>query len=434
MRSIPGDISEKIQRNIQTRASHADPSASIWISRPTTPMVSKHFLEKQTVLSGSDISDTSIAVRHPKRGAENTEIFIAYIENGVAHAVHASHKMKMSAHAWVNTGFSEPADYVSIAFDGTMSKDVSGNVEFVTQGEPWIFWSKNGVLKTRQLGQRNEIILAEHNCTAVTAVRAMWSEVGSFDFGLVVFFLLSGNIYYRQLIREEWTDASPVLFGPAGVTYVDIAASRTWDYRIVVQAKATNGMVYELFTQFEGVAKQSTEHLEIGSVDINGQMIEIKQTNTSDTEHIGISAIDAGALYGGLYGLGQPSILYASNILTLTEVDGDEVENYGLRISVRFAEHLNPDSVVENLSAIVMRDSIGVAFTATKAETVNGLDWAFTLPDFNNAVGRCTVSYTPGTLYTMAGTIADGTYVAFTPENLTPSAVKAPEILEVYND
>lgn len=432
MRTVPRDLEPKLGSAIQTRANNSAPSVYALISRGTIPLTDENFLERQLVLESS-IGDVSIAVSHPKANAQNSQVFVGFIENGVAKVYGAMCKLNMAYHTWVDYGFAEPAEAISVAFDGTMPKAVSGDIEFVTEEKPWVFWMHDGVLYARKLGESNTIVLAESNCEDVSAVRAMWSEFGSFDFGLCVFFILSGAIYYRQLIDGEWTDGELVTFGPIGVTWTEIAAQRTWDYRVVIQAKTGAGATYEIFTQYMGVGKQNTEHIEIRSVAASGDLTEIRDTDTSTTEHIEISGVDAGVLYGGLYSLGQPIMRSAYNLVTIVEVDGEMVENYGLRISVRFASHLNPDSVTENLSSIVMRDSNGTAFVATSAYTENGLDWVFTLPDFNNAVGNCTVSYTTGTLYTMAGTVAEGTSITFTPENLTPSSVEAPKILEVYN-
>ena len=194
MRSVPSDIASKLAMKKQTAANGADPSASIWIGRPTTPLTTDVFLEKQAVLTGASITDTSVAVCHPRQGAANTKINIGYIDAGVAKVVTAAAKTKMSSHAWINTGFSEPATAISVAYDGTMPKDDRGNVEFVTESQPWVFWVYNGAMYARKLGSSTTITLAQANCTDVSAIRAMWSEVGGFDFGLIAFFLLNGTI------------------------------------------------------------------------------------------------------------------------------------------------------------------------------------------------------------------------------------------------
>ena len=432
MRTIPPSLAAKFKQPVQAGSTKSAPALDLWISRPVVPLVNDYFLEQQDIGSGANMTALDIAVCHPRHRRQSTRIYIATVENGRARVESSPFRQSMETHLWVDSGFDEAAEDVAIAFDAATKNDTRGRSEFVTEEQPWVFWVNEGALYGRELDSEETLTLAETNCTKCTAIRAAGSALGGFDYGLCLFFLLNGDIYVRQYMDGEWMDAEPVNFGP-DVVWTDIAASRSWDYRIVLQAMAEDGTVYELFTQYMGVGQRSVEHIEIRNIEAHGELTVTAPIDTTTEEHIEIAKMDVGALYGGLYSLGQPVMRSAANISTAVEVDGEQVENYGLRIVVRFAAQLNPDSVAENLSTFVMRDSNGTAFAAASAESVNGLDWIFTLPDFNNAVGDCTVSYTPGTLYTMAGTVAEGTSVTFTPENLTPSAVEAPKILEVYN-
>jgi hypothetical protein len=105
----------------------------------------------------------------------------------------------------------------------------------------------------------------------VFAVRGTWSEVGGFDFGLLAFFVLAGNVYYRQLIDGEWYDAVPVDFGAAG-PFERICAMRTWDYRVVLQALDTSGVAHTKVSQYQGIGKQNVEHLEITDITARGDL------------------------------------------------------------------------------------------------------------------------------------------------------------------
>ena len=173
-----------------------------------------------------------MAVCHPKANAENTQLFIGYVQNGVAHVSTASTKTRMASHAWTSINFSEPAEHISIAFDGTMPKNITGRYEFITESLPWVFWENGGILYARKLYSSDTVVLASANCTWISAVRATWSEIPGWDFGLCVFFIVSGVIYYRQLINGVWYDAEmvPTASLPtldSGVTRTEVAASRT---------------------------------------------------------------------------------------------------------------------------------------------------------------------------------------------------------------
>ena len=422
MRSIPSDIASKLAMTKQTRANSADPSASIWIGRPTTPLTTDVFLEKQAVLTGASITDTSVAVCHPRQGAANTKINIGYIDAGVAKVVTAAVKTKMSNHIWVDSGFSENASAISVAYDGTMPKDDRGNVEFVTESQPWIFWVDSGVLYARKLGTEDTITLAQANCTDVSAIRGMWSEVGGFDFGLVVFFILSGTIYYRQYIDGVWMDAETVTFGPSSVTWTSIATFRTWDYRVGVQGKTSDNVLYELFTQFMGIGKQNVEHLEITSVNADGDIIPVDYHDTAEAENIEIAAIEA--VGERIYGL-------SSMPVSATNID-DGLGNYGLYVELVLDYPVT--GAAENYAAFVLMDENSTTFAGTAISTsVDGKTLTITFPDFNSAFGDLVLGYTPGTVQSPAVAMTAWT-IEFTPTGLVPPQIDPPEVEAMWNE
>lgn len=428
MRSVPSYISERLKRNIQTRANDSAPSVDIWVGRPSTLLVDDKFLERQTVLSAK-VSDVSIAVCHPRIKRNNTHIYMAYISGGVARVVAAKHKTKMAEHEWYDAGFEQNATAVSIAYDGTMPKANGGDVEFVTELYPWVFWVDETVLYGQKLYSDEEpVILAETNCTDVSAIRAMWSSTGGFDFGLVVFFILSGQLYYRQLIGGEWMDAELVSFGPDGVTWEEVAAFRTWDYRIGAQAKATDGSVYELFTQFMGVGKQNTEHIEVKNVGAESIMTHVTYHNTKEAEHVELSDVTSAVPYGGLYSVDIPIITSARNV---EDVNGD----WGTTVIVTFSNYLVADQVASNYLQFALVDSWNAAYYPTSATLgPDGKTVTLNFVDFNPAYGVCEIQYTPGTVYSMATILMEATSTSFTPQNLNPPDIPQPEVESIWNE
>lgn len=428
MRTVPSYISTRLAKNIQTRANNSAPSSRIWISRPSTVLVDDRLLERQTILNAS-VSDVSVAVCHPKKRKSNTAIFMAYISDGVARVVSAKHKLRMDAHVWVDTGFEAAATAVSIAFDGTMPKVYGSEVEFVTETTPWIFWVNDSKLyATKLYSDEDPIVLAETNCTDVSAIRAMWSSVGGFDFGLVVFFILNGTLYYRQLIDGEWMDAEVVSFGPSGVKWQEVAAFRTWDYRIGVQAKTTDGTVYELFTQFMGVGKQNVEHLDMNVI-ADLDLVKIEEWVPSNSEHaITVTGVESGAPYGGLYSTLPPNLVDAYNI---DDGNGD----WGKKLVIVSDVHLRAGEIEKYASSFAITDSMGRSFAAYSAElsVEDGLTVVLSFKDFNAAKGDCIISYTPGAAITLANTVMEYTELAFTPVHLVPPDIPVPEATDIWN-
>lgn len=428
MRTIPSSLDSKFKKLVQAESTKAAPAVDLWISRPVVPLVNDYFLEQQAIGNGNNVTALDIAVAHPRHRRQSTKIYIATVSNGVAKVVSSPFRQAMKTHVWTDSGFSERAEDVALAFDATMKNDTRGRSEFVTDELPWVFWVNSGALYGQQLGSNEVLTLAEANCTKCTAIRAAGSALGGFDYGLCLFFLLGGEIYVRQRMNGEWMDAEPVNFGP-DVVWTDIAASRSWDYRIVLQAMASDGTVYELFTQYMGIGQRSVEHIEIKKLDVVGDLTEIRQRPAEADEHIEIAAIDAGAPYGGLYSTGQPVFRFARNIpVDAMDSDGAAYQDWGKVVLVTSSVHLAFDSVAANANQFTLTDSKGKTFVAAKAEldAADALTIRLTFADINTANGACVLAYAPGTLTTMAGTVSGAASVEFTPENLKAPSVEAP--------
>ena len=421
MRSVPSYMAERLQRNIQTRANDSDVHARILVTRPSTALVDDRFLERQTILE-ANITDVSIAVCHPRARRGNTEIFVAYISKGVAKVVSAKHKLSIDQHVWTDSGFSENATAVSIAFDGTMLKTYGSEVEFVSETKPWVFWIDNGALYAKRLDSKEpSTVLAESNCTDVSAIRATWSSAQSDNFGLVVFFILDGVIHYRQLIDGEWYDAEVVNFGPSNAVWSEIAAFRTWDYRIGLQCKSSTDDIYEMFTQFMGVAKHNTEHVTINSVDVASKFAGIKyRDRKSGDEHVKLSAKVKSAL---LYG-------QSSKPVQVHNID-DGTGNYGKIVQVTMDYPVS--NVSSNYSNFVLVDDNNTTYVCTEASVdESGLVMQLSFMDFNMAEGRgMTLVYNQGSIQSPAATL-DAFLVGFAPVALVAPNIPVPEPVKAW--
>lgn len=428
MRSISTSLKKKLASRIQ--AGENAMSASLWVSRPTTPLTEDRFLEKQSVIPSSNIVKTSIAVCHPHLMRGASEVYIGYLESGVIKVAKTNYVEEMERHQWTkDIGYSQEADDFCLCFNGSMPKAPNGKVEFKTEQLPWVFWVLDGVLYGRKLLDESEpFIIAESNCSTVSAVRAMWSSAGGFDFGLVVFFLLNGQLYYRQLIDNEWMDAEIVSFGPVGIRWSEIAAFRTWDYRIGIQGKTTEGVCYEMFTQFMGIGKQNTEHVQVKDVNAKSDLIEIKYDDGQENEHIELSSVSAGAPYGGLYSLDMPILISACNV---EDNNGD----WGTTVVVEFSNYLVAEQVASNNLQFTLVDSWGSTYypNSARLNVEDGKTVTLIFEDFNSAHDVCEIQYTPGTVYSMATVLMQFTSISFKPQNLKPPAVPQPEVESIWN-
>ena len=425
MRNLPNDLRSKITQAVQANSTNAAPTADVWISRPTTTLRYSNFVERQLIVTLPEMKKASIAACHNTFGRDSIRIYAAYIADGVGHVIYANASEVMNRHIWVDSGYLENATVIAIAFDGSMPKSTHGSIEFITETDPWVFWVNGGALYARKLNDTGEPIeLATENVTAISAVRAMWSEVGNFDFGLILFFIVSGSIYYRQYINGTWTDAAPINFGPA-VAWKEITASRTWDYRVALQGLTSEGILYEMFTQFEGIGKQNTEHINIPSIMSQGNLIDITYINAaSENENISISDLSATA-----------SIIYGLTSLPVSVANADDgTGNWGFQIEVNFDHYIT--GVEGNAPQFVLTDGNNVTYTATDISlSQDGLVATLILPDFNLAwYGQnCVLSYTPGSIQCAAAPLAAFSY-EFNPTNLVAPSIDPPVPSLLWNE
>lgn len=429
MRKISNDISERLSRNIQTRGNNANPSATVWVTRPQTAIKSEEFLERQDILN-ENIFDVSIAACHPVKNLSDSEIYIAYISNGMAKILKAATKTNILGHLWEPINFETNATAVSIAFNGKMVNSLGDKTEIVTEDDPWVFWVAQDKLYARKINFGTVINLSSEGvCSDVSAIRAVWSLNGAFDFGLVVFFILNHKIFYRQLIGDEWMDGVEVKFGPENVSWSKIEAFRTWDYRIGIQAQTTDGKVYELFTQFMGIGRRNTEHIEVVDIKADSNLKELKTLEVnSDVEHVNVVDITSNTPYRGLYSVKTPEILSVSNIR-------DDNGEWGRYVKVVFNNHLKMESISENITKFTLSDSEGKSYIASNAALET--DGKTLILDFINiysAVGDCTLSYTKGNVVSMADVEVPDSEFTFTPIHLDGTdEYLPPEPVSVWN-
>lgn len=419
-------IDPTTQRKFESKI-HAGETAlttNFWLGRPTTPLTQDRFLERQTITT-EEVTKTSIAVSHPALSSQADRIYVAYISNGQARVKSASYRIKMQAHTWVDEPFVTEAEDIAICFDSRVKTNQRGIEEFITQGAPWVFWVHDSVLKARRLGYLGEVILASDNCSAVSAIRAAYSETAGIDFGLIVFFVLNGTVYYRQLIDNDWKDAEIVIQTPAHGSVVDIAAFRTWDYRIGLQLRSRTGNIYRLLSQYQGIAKRNSEHIEL-ALKARGNLTDVNYIYTQMPEHLELD-VNIGAPYGGLYRIGTPSLISVENIA--------EGIDWGRIAIYTFDRHLRKEEVAANPTAFQIVDSLGGHFVAQNAQLLpNGKAVRLSFLNFNGAIGECTAQYVPGDVHTMADAELPALSLAFTPRNLVPPSVPAPVVTSLENN
>lgn len=423
MRNIPTVFDNRIKSKKQVAAERSDPRLIFIVSRPKTPLISSRFMETQAVQTSGEISAVDIAVAHPRYHKRDTEIHIAYIESGIAKVKRAMWKAKMKDHVWIDLGISLPASDVAICYNSKCVDHKRGKYEYLTEPAPWLFWINGGGLYARKTDSTDTATLATANATKVSAVRATYSEVELFNTGLIVFFLVSGQLYYKQLIDDTWYDAELVSFGPSGVTYVDITVERTWDYRVVVQGITANGEVYELYSQFSGIGTRNQEHIKISSLEAKGKKIEVTHTELSQVENINVE----------ISGTGERLWAHSSIPIEGFNID-DGNGNHGIYVKVKFDHPIH--SVTGQASCFSLKDSNNVVYACEEIQlSEDGIWLTLKLADFNLAALASSgeIVYMPGEIMSPAVQL-EGFSFEVELTGLVPPAIAAPEVEAIYND
>lgn len=386
---------------------------------PRTP-----FLESHDIPNLENATAVSIACRRLNLIRKTDRIYIAYVSNGIGHVTYASPMKKMSTHNWIQTYFEVEADDIEICFDGSCLFNGTEGREFITNSQPWIFWVHDGKCYGQILGNLGRLEFAAENCSKVTAIKDFKGDKYKQGYGFVLFMLVNGSIYSRQLIDGNWSDAEYVDFGPAGVTWVDIQAFRTWDYRIGLQGLTSDGHVYELFTQLINAGQFEIEHFDL-NINVFNELTPIEWSYGSETEHFNLNIIFS-SLYGGLYYTGEPIIIDAYN----TPDDND----WGKIAVFIFDKHLVKSDVESQPSRFFIIDSRGVQFAASFARLEDdGLTVTLGFSNYNAAIGVCKAVYKPGTIHSMAGYLMNQTEHSWVPQNLVPPEIPLPEVSSIIN-
>lgn len=385
--------------------------------RSRTPIDNKSYWQMGIIASQFNADSTSIAVQ--KTGLEPERIYVAYCDarNGFIEYAPITHPV-------ANIGFTEVQTLtdcakVIVAFDGTFAYNTFRQIEFFTEDIPWVFYINSaGALYGMQLNG-TPIILAESNATDLTATRGFRSVLGEYDTGLVLFFILNGDIYYRQYIDGVWEDGLPINFGP-DVTWVRINASFTFDYRICIQAEDSDGNLYEIFTTFDGIAKKNFEHIEITDITATGQLLAVSYYDFQDgAENIEIANISAG---------GQLLWAVDTNMISASNIDNGSGD-YGYKVRIIW-DHVI-DILTGNNTAFQLIDSESHVFNSISVSQIDGDEIEVAFQNFNNAVGNCDVTYIAGTIIGEAGQVLDNSTIQFTPTNLVPFAIDPPAPLSM---
>lgn len=162
------------------------------------------------------------------------------------------------------------ADQCSICFDAKIQSENNIN-EFITDEIPWVCYIRDGALYILDLNTGISSIVVSENVIDLDMVRGPITQNDARDYGLIIFFLMENQIYYKQRINNTWYDAEVVSINANG-TYEHLIAFRTWDYRTGIQVSDTNGELYQFITYPEGLFDMR-EHISFTDINCSTELI-----------------------------------------------------------------------------------------------------------------------------------------------------------------
>ncbi len=425
MRYIDPTLKARILQAQQTLYNNNNPQMEVIAARAKTAITRKELWQELIITPGVTSTCTSIAAR--KTGRSPDRVFAAYISGGVLTVKSSAIKFPVSLMTWDLETTISGCITCSLEFNGIFVKIGKYKKEYRTETLPWLFYvTSAGAIMAGVLGGPYEAIAAA-NVTALDAIHGVRSLYGDTDQGMVVFYILSGTLYYNQYVDGAWSGQQQPLISDgesmipiAPAVCTEVHAERTFDWKIVMQVRDNAGALFEIFSK-----PAISGHTNIEQLTVNMAMTmdvhEITYWDTSsDDEHL---AATVDVAVWALWSMDTQ----VEEAVNQANVD----EDYGYDVLVTFAHGLH--GLADNAAAFALHDDSAAGFGATSIVQITEKVALFTFQNFNNAVGNLTLTYTPGTVTGESGQAHAMDPFAFTPSSLVPYEVIPPAPVSVAN-
>lgn len=394
--------------------------------REQTPVITPLFWTELLVKTIANVTSTSVAVQYDENGIG--KVFVAYVADSTLYIRAAQFSYPISEMIWEDVEEIPGCSQCALDFDGRFTRNGT-IIEFLTDDLPWLFYTTtSGELKGGILGSPYESLVGA-NVTAIDAVRGVASKYKDIDQGLLVFYVIAGNLYYRDLIAGVWGDQTSVSIAPADI--VSVRAERTFDYRIVLQVTDTSGALHEIFTKMEASGWNGTDYatkLSTVTLSIIPTLITYLDAKNDDVA-VTASAVALDTWNMSIY---SPVLLRAWNVPISLETPYDPYDDdldYGYCVIFEF------DQIVRNAelfpSDFMIEDDAGSKWYGQEVYLNNRFVTVY-FGNFNNAENSITAKALAGNL-TNGYTFLTETSVQFNATGLIPVFVPSPVPVSIEN-
>ena len=264
---------EKFNEKIQTKGNDNNPNPLVYITRNKTAITSQRYWEKKLVTSTVG-TRSSVAVRRPYGEFMTDMIFVAQVEDGDAVIKFAEPNTNLSKMTFTHLKTIEDVSELSIMFDGYMEQSSDETVEVYTTGQlPYVFYVDNSnSLQFINLDDEAISGTISDDAFNVATVRGLYAESIGMDDGIWCFYTNSlGELWEARIFQGEVTELTHITQKPDGVTsWIDVWAGFTFDYRIVLQLKGDDGIVYTLVSKSRPSGYSLLEYIRLSNIGVNG--------------------------------------------------------------------------------------------------------------------------------------------------------------------
>lgn len=202
------------------------------------------YLAKRLIDIDVDITDMTI-MQLPNE-TEPSRVFAVGIEDNMARVRHRAIKGGAGV-VWEPIYEVGPATFAAIEFNGVWAERTTDlGFTILTEELPWVFWiAPNNTLYGQQGTNESTLVTLATNVSTVSVVRGYKSyQVLQNDQGLVVVYIKSGRVYYRNYATQEngvtlWEPEVEIEIAGTGNTSAYIA--RLNDYRLCLSVVGSSG-------------------------------------------------------------------------------------------------------------------------------------------------------------------------------------------------
>ena len=430
MRSIDSEIKARLEKQHQTVHENNEHSMEIIVSRPRTAIVHQRYWQESIVTAGATAVCTSVAIKRTGRWGET--VYVAYVDStGLLTVKSAPLRFPIREMSWTTVTTIAGCAACALEFDGSFVRGSRDKVEHYTDALPWLFYTTTtGELKGGILGSPYESLVGA-NVTAIDAVRGVASKYKDIDQGLLVFYVIAGSLYYRDLIAGVWGDQTSVSIAPADI--VSVRAERTFDYRIVLQVTDTSGALHEIFTKMESSGWNDSIALQlVGASIVSYESLSISYEDYYEGTDLKLTMT---ANIVDLWPMSEiPALLREAENLPI-EMDGDYGylhDDWGYLVALTFNQVIR--NAEDYPTDFVLVDDAGTIWYGQEAykDNPHSRTVYVLFTNFNNAQNPITATALAGNLWNGL-TLIEETSVEFNAQNLVPFATEPPVVISIEN-